>query len=77
MNKRELALLEKAFSLEIEAALNGVSDLMKTKSKLADDLVIGGYLIKAKDQLCGRFPVTIEGYRLTDLGRMTYCKTCE
>lgn len=77
MDKKSLLLLEKAFSSEIEGALNGSSDVMQTRSKLAEKLVEDGYLMKAKDRLGGRFPVTIEGYRLTHFGRLTYCASCE
>jgi len=73
MDKRSLDLLEKAFAAEINGALEGGLGLLQTRSKLADKLVESGHLVKATVRLGGRFPVTIEGYRLTILGNATYC----
>jgi hypothetical protein len=77
MNKRELALLEKAFAGEIDAALSrhGI-DLIQTKSKLAAKLVEDGLLARGEMTLSGWPPLTIKGYRLTEAGRMAYCMTC-
>lgn len=72
----EIRLLEKAFVREISAAIGGISDIYQTKNKLAAKLVKDGLLMEAKDTLPGRFPVTIEGYRLTHAGRYLYCSTC-
>lgn len=77
MNKASLALLERAFTAEIDAALNGGIELIQTKSKLAATLVDEGYLIKETRKLRGRFSVTVEGYRLTEFGRFTYCMNCK
>lgn len=77
MNKRELTLLERAFSQEIDAALNNGIGVFQTKSKLAQILVEQGLLKKVKEVLGGRFPVTIEGYALTPQGHLTYCMSCE
>jgi hypothetical protein len=49
---------------------------MQTKSKVALKLVEEGYLIKDSQTIGGRFPVTVHGYRLTHLGRITYCVGC-
>lgn len=76
MDKRSLNLLEKAFSAEIAEGADGGVGLMQTKSKLAEKLVEEGYLVKGEETLGGRFPVKIKGYRLTHLGRITYCSTC-
>jgi hypothetical protein len=40
---------------------------------LARKLVDEGYLEEGEMTLSGRFPMTIRGYRLTELGRMTVC----
>lgn len=72
MNKREVAILEKAFVSEV----NG-EELFQTKSKLAAGLVGDGFLEEASYTLGGQFPVTVRGYRLTHLGRLTYCISCE
>lgn len=73
---RELNLLERCFTAEVTAALNGSSlDLCQLKSKLADKLCADGFITKAQVVLPGRFPVTVEGYRLTPLGHFTYCSS--
>lgn len=77
MNKRKLALLERAFSAEIDSALSGGLGIMQTRSKLADDLVLDGYLAKAKRTIAGHLSVTRDGYVLTELGRYAYCVSCE
>lgn len=74
MNKRELQLLEKAFTAEINGALDKVPHIMQTRSKLADKLCDEDLLRKVKLTL--RNNVTIEGYELTHAGRWTYCETC-
>lgn len=73
MDKRSLDLLEKAFEAEINGALEGHPGLLQTRSKLAQKLEADGYLVKDAVRIGGRFPVTIEGYRLTILGNATYC----
>lgn len=72
LNKRSMALLEKAFAAEIAGGLG----LMQTKSKLAAQLVEEGYLMQVTERINCRLPVTVEGYRLTHLGRLTYCLSC-
>lgn len=76
MDKRSLGLLERAFVAEVEAGIHGGLDLMQTKSKLAEKLVADGYLEKQSRVLGGRMAMTVEGYTLTHLGRITYCATC-
>ena len=78
MNKESLKILGKAFDAEISAALNGGIPIMQTKSKFAEKLVDDGYL-SVETQVIGagtRFPVTVSGYILTELGRMTFCMSC-
>lgn len=73
MNKRELALLERAYKAEVKAALsNHVIHLIQTRSALAEKMVEEGYLTKCKMVVSG---VTIEGYELSHLGRTSYCMT--
>ena len=77
MNKREIAILEKAYDAEVASALSKSGmHLMQTKSKLADKLVEGGFLRKASIRMRGPWPCTVEGYELTDAGRMAYCVMC-
>jgi hypothetical protein len=73
VNQREMKLLEKAFIAELEEAAGISVGLMQSKSKLVEQLVQNGYLVKDRKTIGGRFPVTVHGYRLTHLGRITYC----
>lgn len=75
VNKKDVALLEKAFSTEISAALQGSPRLMQTKATTrADALVADGLLTKCVEFWRG---IRIEGYELTHAGRFAYCATCE
>lgn len=77
MNKREAALLEKAFIAEVDAALGKLPIwFLQTKSKLAEKLVDEGYLQRVETKVGGRFPVVVKGFELTHLGRLEYCSTC-
>lgn len=73
INKRTLDLLEKVFAAEINAAAGSGIGLYQTKIKLAQELESAGYLIKDTIKLGGRFPVIVEGYRLTTRGNAAYC----
>ena len=74
MSKPWMRLLEKAYAAEVNGALGGYSRIMQTRAtKLAGDLVAAGYL-RAVEESIGR--VTIKGYDLTELGRLTYCMSC-
>lgn len=75
MNKQSLALLERAFAAEIEGAGGGIG-LVQSRSKVATKLADDGYLEAASKTIGGRFGIVIRGYRLTHLGRMTYCASC-
>jgi hypothetical protein len=77
MNKNCLSLLSKAFAQEVNSAISGGPNLLRTTSKIADQLVLDGYLYKKVIIYEGRFPVEISGYELTDLGRMEYCLSCK
>lgn len=76
MKKAEMNILECVFDAEVKGALSGGVHLFQTRSKAAEKLVSDGLISKAKTTLGGRFPVTIEGYELTELGRLTYCTSC-
>lgn len=78
MDKQDLALLERAYAAEIEAALSKsrLLYMMQTKAKgRADSLVSAGLLRKVSETFAGRY--TVDGYALTEAGRLTYCMTCE
>lgn len=69
MNSRELALLEKAYSAEVEAALNGGSRLVQVRSQLAEKLVLEGYLREAQEVVgTGLLAVRSQGLELTEAG---------
>lgn len=75
MDSKDLDLLEKAFSAEIDAAMNKSQlYMMQTKAtKRADALVADGMLRKVSERLDGPWPCIVEGYALTELGRLAYC----
>lgn len=71
MRARELKMLEKAYAAEVNGALGNGIQIMQTRgTDTADQLVNEGYLRRVKET---HFGVTIEGYLLTDLGRLIYC----
>lgn len=81
-NKKELALLEKAFAAEIEYAIHRRErfciPVIQTKSKLAGKLVEDGLLEKMEIKLPGPLGImTVEGYALTEVGRFVYCVSCD
>jgi hypothetical protein len=70
MNKKELDVLEKAFSCEISGVL------FQAKSMVAKKLEEEGYLSfveETKQDKMGKFKVSY--YNLTNLGRITYCES--
>lgn len=73
MKKTELAILEKSFNAEINAAFcaHGIH-LFQTKSKVAQKLAEEGYLNFTSLDFQG---CTISGYELTHAGRLTYCSS--
>ena len=76
MTKEDMALLEKAYAAEVDAALSK-SELymMQTKAtNRANRLVADGMLRKVNKTFSGRY--TVEGYALTEAGRLVYCMTC-
>lgn len=79
MNKQQISILERAYVAEVNGALSGSGlDILQTKSKVAAKLAEEGYLEKVEHIINeGVITIYIKGYRLTHLGRMTYCATCE
>lgn len=80
MTKAELAMLEKVFSREVEAALNKwPHHLFHSRGQIAARLATDGYLqyriIELPDLNFGR--IHVDGYELTHLGRLAYCMTCD
>jgi len=76
MTKKEFDLLDTIYAREIESALQGFPPEFQTKSKIAKKLEADGFLVQTKSIIAGRFPVVVEGYTLTHLGRMSYCMEC-
>ena len=78
MNKREFAMLEKAFEAEVNGALSrsGLS-MIQTTSKTAEKLVADGLLKRADRLIGGIHPVQVSGFELTHAGRLLYCAMCD
>ena len=78
MNKRVHRLLERAFAAEVSSALNGGPHVIQIRGKLAEELVAHGLLRSASVRVGhGSFSVVVDGYELTDVGRLAYCMTCD
>ena len=84
MNKKQLDILEKAFSAQIDSAIkpdfssaqNNLYGIIQTKSKVAKELADSGYLEYVKIDLPGGcFPIIIRGYALTIKGNLAYCES--
>ena len=76
MHKADLRLLERCFEAEVSSALNGGIHLFQSKSKRMEKLEADGYVRKSSVSLGGRYPVTVTGYELTQLGHLAYCTSC-
>lgn len=75
MNKKDKALLERAFANEVASALTGAPRLMQAKATArADALVADGLLAKRTELWRG---IRLEGYELTHAGHFAYCATCD
>lgn len=75
MDKKRLALLERAFMAEINTAVgHHQMHMMQTKAALAEKMVEEGYLAKCTVK---SFGATFSGYELTHVGRMAYCMECD
>lgn len=71
----ELKWLEKVFAAEIEGRM------FQSKAAIMKRLEAAGYVEAGvetipPDRSCP-FPVTIRGWNLTHLGRLTYCMSCD
>ena len=75
MDKKNLALLERAFEAEVVGAISGSPRFMQTKDTTrADELVAYGLLTKCVEYWRG---LKLEGYELTLAGHFVYCTTCK
>lgn len=68
--KSDLAILERVFAQEI------FGQIYQSKAKRLEWLRDNGYVEFVSFVIPGRFPIKVEGWALTHLGRMTYCETC-
>jgi hypothetical protein len=71
MTKQDLKILERIFTAEIRNALP-----CQIASKRLPQLKAEGMIAPYKRTLPGRFPVHVEGWALTELGRYTFCQHC-
>jgi hypothetical protein len=72
--KAEMKMLERAFAAEIEDRLP-----FQSRSDIAHRLAKEGYLQPMTiEHQADRFgPITVKGWQLTHLGRLTYCASCD
>ena len=72
VTKAELKALEKVFAAEIDNRLP-----FQSKANIFQSLCDDGYLEPmARNFGHDRFGITVHGYQLTHLGRLTYCASC-
>lgn len=72
MTKSEIIALEKVFAAEINGRLP-----FQSKAKIFGRLCDDGYIEPVSRNFgSDRFAVSVAGYQLTHLGRMTYCEAC-
>lgn len=78
MTKKKLAILEKCFAAEIDAAINNrISPLCQLRdSKIVRELAEEGMIEASEQTLGGKLPVRIKGYVLTHRGHFAYCDSC-
>jgi hypothetical protein len=79
MKTAEMKLLERAYEAEISSAISGGLGLIQARGKVVRGLVEEGYLEPCRESLGhDRFgALVVDGYRLTQLGRLTYCMSCD
>lgn len=72
--KAEMKMLERAFAAEVENRLP-----FQSRSEIAHRLARDGYLQPmAVEYPADRFgSITVRGWQLTHLGRLTYCMSCD
>lgn len=72
LTKKEIDILEKAFSAEINSALNKELPIIQTQSKIANELCEKGFLKKLSINFNG---ILVSGYYLTMAGNIAYCSS--
>lgn len=76
MTTTDFKILEKIFMADIEAAMTKRDLPAQLKSKHLERLEKEGMIRRAEMTLGGRFPVTVQGWALTDRGHYHFCKEC-
>lgn len=71
LSKLKIALLERAFTAEIDSAQHKCPNLIQSKAATALQLVEDGLLLHARVVWHGAI---LEGFRLSDLGMIAYCE---
>ncbi len=74
LSKAKFALLERAFTAEIDSAHHKCPNLIQSRSATALQLVEDGLLFRAKVVWHGAI---LEGFRLSIPGRIAYCEHCK
>lgn len=74
ISAKEKKVLERIFAAEIENRLP--AQFAKSRNLTLDMLEDRGMIVKLEMTLGGRFPVRIEGWGLTNYGRIVYCGSC-
>ncbi|MCE1279288.1 hypothetical protein LWU92_21700 [Enterobacter hormaechei] len=73
MNKKQLAILERAWEADIAHSLKETRyPIFQSKSKVVQQLADDGYLEYVEFNDRG---ITFKGYRITHLGIMAYCQS--
>lgn len=79
-SRAEMKLLGKVYGAEVYAALSKMpwTSVYQTKSPKIKHLREQGLVREAETQSPGGvFSVKIKGWELTELGRLTYCMSCD
>jgi hypothetical protein len=79
LSKAAFAALEKCWTAQLPVSAGGKAGMPAQAigpKKVVDRLVAAGLIERAEVYLGGRFPVTIIGWRLTNLGSLVYCENC-
>lgn len=71
MRKPVRVALQKVFAAEIDNRLP-----FQSRAKIYATLCTEGMLAPMEVVYGGRFPVIVQGYQLTQAGRIDYCETC-
>ena len=71
-NKATIKALGRVFAAEINDRLP-----FQSKARIYQELCDEELVVPMERKFGGRFPVTVRGWQLTHLGRLTYCTECD